>query len=394
MPDAGMPTRALFATTKEDLLAGVSEVAPLNSLVFPEDSGVRRDHAVPQAWRGPEHDRLYDFRTLAYDAIACPQEHAVVLVCPKLFNFEAIVRAGKFSISGKSLKVRSVRKHRRFDEILLDWEGTEGNLVFEHDGLVLTTGLSSRELEDFRGLNVMIAISRNNSLRWIRDWVAYHIHAHSLQAVVLIDNASDRYSPSELAAVLAGIPGLKAFRVVTAPFSYGPLGIVRRRFQSKFLQVAMFNAVRRRFLAEAAAILSVDVDELVHSKTGKSVFSAARNSLLGYVAFRGSWAFRDPSLTNEPLHAQHVLREANGDKCPYKYCFIPGGWIGRRPLEVHGIAGRWINRLASINDFGYWHCFSVTTNWKNARSTSAGRKLEPDPFADEAMKRYLPLSEE
>jgi hypothetical protein len=371
-----------------------SKVASLNALVFPQESGIRRDHAVPEAWRGPEHDRLYDFRTLAYDAIACPEEHAVVLLCPKLFNFEAIVHEGKFSISGRPLRVRGIRKHRRFDEVFLDWDGIDGMLVFEHGELTLHAGLSRCELEDFRGRNAMIAISRNNSLPWIRDWVSYHIRAHGLEAVVLIDNASDFYSASDLADTLAGIAGLKAFRIVSAPFSYGPLGIVRRRFQSKFLQVAMFNAVRRRFLADAAAVLSVDVDELVYSTSGKSVFSSARASFLGYVAFRGSWAFRDPSLIDEPSHAQHVLREENGDKCPYKYCFVPGGIIGKRSLEVHGMAGRWINRLASMNDFGYWHCFSITTNWKNARSSSAGRKLEPDPFAAEAMKRSLPLLEE
>jgi hypothetical protein len=371
-----------------------SKVASLNALVFPQESGIRRDHAVPEAWRGPEHDRLYDFRTLAYDAIACPEEHAVVLLCPKLFNFEAIVREAKFSISGRPLRVRGIRKHRRFDEVFLDWDGIDGMLVFEHGKLTLHAGLSRCELEDFRGRNAMIAISRNNSLQWIRDWVSYHIRAHGLEAVVLIDNASDLYSASDLADTLAGITGLKAFRIVSAPFSYGPLGIVRRRFQSKFLQVAMFNVVRRRLLADAAAILSIDVDELVHSRSGKSVFSSARASFLGYVAFRGSWSFRDPSLIDEPSHTQHVLREENGDKCPYKYCFVPGGIIGKRSLEVHGMAGRWINRLASMNDFGYWHCFSITTNWKNARSSSAGRKLEPDPFAAEAMKRSLPLLEE
>jgi hypothetical protein len=250
------------------LLTAVSKVATLNSIVFPEDSGIRRDHAVPPAWRGPEHDRLYDFRTLAYDVIACPREHRIVLVCPKLFNFEAIVREGKFSISGKLLKVLGIAKHRRFDEVFLAWDGTEGRLVFEHGTLTLQTGLSRLETDDFRGLNAMIAISRNNSLQWVRDWITYHIRAHGLEAVVLIDNDSDRYSVAELAIHLKGIRGLKAFRIVSAPFSYGPLGIVRRRFQSKFLQVGMFNAVRRRFLADAAAILSIDIDELVHSRSG------------------------------------------------------------------------------------------------------------------------------
>jgi hypothetical protein len=374
-------------------LTGKSAVSVLNSLVFPEDSGLRRDHAVPSAWRGPDHDRLYDFRTLAYDAIACPGEKAVVLVCPKLFNFERIVGEARFSISGKQLGVRSIRRHRRFDEVFLDWDGRNGTLAFEHAGLKLQTGLSQCELADFAGLNAMFAISRNNSLRWITDWVVYHIREHGLEAVVVIDNGSDQYSATDLAEALDRIGDLKAFRVVSAPFSYGPLGIVRRRFQSKFLQVAMFNAVRRRFLSEAAAILSVDIDELVHSTNGQSVFSAARRSLLGYVAFRGAWAFRDTSMKGEPLHAQHVLREANGDKCPYKYCFVPSGWIGRRPLEVHGMAGRWINRLASMNDFGYWHCFSITTNWKNARASAEGRKLEPDPKAAEVMKRSLPSFE-
>lgn len=375
--------------TKDRELTKFSKIAELNSLVFPEDAGVRRDHAVPEAWRGPDHDRLYDFRTLAYDAIVCPEEHAIVLICPKLLNFERFVLEGKFSVSGEPAEVRSIRKHRRFDEVFLDWRGKSGKLAFEHGGLRLETDLSGQELAEFDGLNAMIAISRNNSLGWIKDWVSYHIKEHGLEAVVLIDNASDAYSTSDLAVALGSVESLKAFRVVSAPFSYGPLGIVRRRFQSKFLQVGMFNAVRRRFLARAGAILSIDVDELVYSRSGKNVFAAARKSMLGYVAFRGSWAFRDPSRNDEPAHWQHVLREENGAKCPYKYCFVPRGFVGKRALEVHGMAGRWINRFASMNDFGYWHCFSVTTNWKKARASSQGRKLAEHALASQVLARVF-----
>ena len=78
--------------------------------------------------------------------------------------------------------------------------------------------------ELFRGKRVMVTMSKDNDLAWIRDWVEFHTRNHGCDAVLLYDNGSTQYEAAKLQEIVAAIPGVDAALVVTWPFSYGPGG--------------------------------------------------------------------------------------------------------------------------------------------------------------------------
>ena len=72
---------------------------------------------------------------------------------------------------------------------------------------------------------MLLTLSRNNDLRWIRDWVRFHVREHGADAVLFFDNGSTGYGPPEIEAALAGIGGVGRSVCVAAVFPYGPQGV-------------------------------------------------------------------------------------------------------------------------------------------------------------------------
>ena len=76
----------------------------------------------------------------------------------------------------------------------------------------------------FSGLNVLLTLSKDNEIRWIRDWVTFFARRHECDAVLLYDNASTRYGSVDIYTAISSVPGIKACVVVHWPYKYGPQG--------------------------------------------------------------------------------------------------------------------------------------------------------------------------
>jgi hypothetical protein len=316
-----------------------------------------------------------------YDAIWNESAGQIILICPKLFNLEKLLKAGELKLDGQKLNICKIRRRSRHDEVWLTPATKPGLLTISYENWHAKTKLSAMENVAFANLNCMVAISKDNELQWIRDWLTFHIKAHGLEGVVLFDNGSTRYSLADLENTLSGIDGLKAWRVVSAPFSYGPLGIKRHVARSKFLQSAVLNIARLRFLADAAAVLSIDVDELVYHREGLSIFEETKKTKLGYIPFQGNWAYSKSASEAMPRHRDHIFMGEQPKPCPFKYCVIPSGWSGRRSREVHGVYKKTINKFLAEAEFSYLHCWGINTHWKGRRMDDPSTTLKPNPAA-------------
>ena len=151
-------------------------------------------------------------------------------------------------------------------------------------------------------------------------------------------------------------------------------------------------AVRQRhpslWLRQARAVLSCDIDELVISASGASVFDRARASRLGVVSFPGYWRFCDPAL-EAPRHADHVFARTDRAKpCPTKYAWSPKGLLANWSLMTHcleSVPRRWVS---GAPDLWFAHCHGITTRWKAGREVVAADVVqERDPAMPEALAR-------
>ena len=362
--------------------------ATLASVVLPDARALRRDHIVPERLRPPGHDAGYDFRTLFYDAVLMPERGAVWLFCPKLANFAGLLRNG-LTIDGQPVRPSRVRRFERYDIAELPWTGGPGTLALAAGGWRTAVALSATDRATFAGRNVLLTLSKNNDLRWIRDWVLFHVREHRADAVLFFDNGSADYGAADVEAALAGIDGLGPGIVASAVFPYGPPGARRMKFRANFLQAALLNLARHRFLAAARAVLQCDVDELVLRRTDAGVFDATVASRAGFLRIPGEWRYPDPALDAMPRHRDHFRRTRETRTCPPKYCIVPDGPMRGKSWATHGLHGVIFGQRYVSDEFRFLHCYGISDFWKGRPTSQAAQATEVDPEADQALARAL-----
>jgi len=178
-----------------------------------------------------------------------------------------------------------------------------------------------------------------------------------------------------LASSLADIDGLNTLLVLEAPFTYGPnlKGSMRDGSlkwlqprgsgRARFLKPALMNLCKERYLSLAQGVLSVDVDELVYTSDGQSIFEKASNSWLQYVQFKGTWW--DSTRTDDLVrHADHDVQRTDLRECPTKYCICPSGPLRNLSWAVHSLESPWRLPFVIIRSAFYFHFRRITTNWK------------------------------
>lgn len=364
----------------------------LSSIVLDPSWGLTRNPPRPPGRRPPDYEDRFDFHTLCYDVFLDEAPSRIQLVCPRLFNLEGALRGARLELDGRPATIRSIRTFGRMDVVTLDARDRPTDLTVIGDGWRMTVPIRRQTLEAFRGLNCLLTVSRDNDPTWVTDWVRYHVREHGARAVLLFDNGSTRYAVGDLEDTLASVDGLGCVAVVSAPFPHGAPGRSRRwEPPSKFLQTGLLNLAARRFLPEARAVLSIDVDELVWSAEGRSVFDEAAGSRLGYVRFPGEWVHPPDGAVPPFRHRDHVFRAA-GDRRPekFKWCAVPGGPLQGHYWDVHRVRGVVRRYLADATSCRYWHFAEVSTHWKGRGRRGPARGLVPDEHLAGTMSRVFP----
>jgi hypothetical protein len=352
---------------------------PLSMLGAPKREPVR-----PKAQRGADFDEKFDAETFAFDCFRMP-DGKVALLGPSLFNLSPLVAQMRVealpSGADAGFVVTELERHVR---IIVD--APEGTQALR---LHLPTGKADVEVQDgesdlFAGRRVLLTISQNNHFDWIRDWVAFARDHHGADALLLYDNGSTHYSTAELRDALSDIEGMQAIRVVDWPFKFGPQGILGGLWDSDFCQLGAWEHARWRYLAKARSVQNADIDELLLSKRGRSVFEATESSLFGVLSYRGRWVMgtdrtQIPLGSEERRHQDYdtVLRVEQGrrfgflpiDKaaCPTKWTLVPAKCPTKGQWGMHSVYGWPASRLIS-RDFSYRHFREISNSWKYARN--------------------------
>lgn|GEM_PF-1188211 len=346
------------AAPKDERRAGAAvTISRLNGLTL--DAKYRRDANIASVAAETDFAQHYDFRTLFYDAFHVSHKRAVCLICPPLLNFKPSVQRARFRDAGGALRGPAIHSHKRFSEVWLSHASGSGRLNLGFDGEPLSAQISPDENQSFANLNCAVIKSKNNDLQWIYDWADYYVKVHNLQGLVFFDNCSDKYDLPDIAATLAKVAGLRRAVVVSAPYTFG----VYAFNDTLFLQVALLNIARLRFLARARAVLCVDLDELVAPMSEGSVFDATVATLLGYLLFEGRWREAAPDAASPARHRDHIFETDAAHIRNTKYCICPGKLAGASHWDIHGAIRGEIKKLFVDPRANYWHCRQISTSW-------------------------------
>lgn len=354
----------------------MNERIALSTCTVASESGIYRDPPRPPELRNAVYADQFDWDTLFYDVYRVGRH--VVFQGPPLLNLrQEIETSGYLSqrLRGLFPRARLIERNRSSEYWVREQAGR----------VVLDSPLGRHGIEVqpnhagwFAGRRVVHTLSRNNDIAWILDWLRFYVSEHGADAVLLYDNASTDYVSDDLRAAIAeAFPQLVAV-VVDWPFRYGPqggmAGAVDGRetpWDSDYCQTGSLQHARFRFLGQARSVLNVDIDELVLSDRGRSVFAATEAARGGFTKFAGHWISATTPHGVAPGCGRHgdfwLIDAQEADRCPPKWCVVPGRTSAARHCwSVHNLFGARRNRKLS-GEFAYRHMRGISKGWKEAR---------------------------
>jgi hypothetical protein len=359
-------------------------VCRTNPVLLPDFTAARREPTRPPEFRGESFASQFDDTTLFYDAVDIGNSE-VALFAPPFFNLAPKLAATRFNAAAAPCEVE-IRSYDRHAQVWLR-RPQAGELRGSGPLGDFTVPFSPNERNVFQGRRVIFTMSKDNPIAWILDWARFNRDVHGADAVLIYDNGSSAYDSATLSAALASVPGIERSVVVEWPYKYGPQGSNSwDHWDSDFCQLGAWEHARWRFLQDACAVMNADIDELVLSKDGTSVFAAAERSRFGLVRYYGRWIVGvdrggSPAADALPRHRDFDIymppeygfswragrRDMN--RCQPKWTLAPRKCPPRVQWHVHSIASWWPSYLPCSRNFSFAHFREIGSNWKYQRTS-------------------------
>jgi Flp pilus assembly protein TadD len=341
-----------------------------------------RQPARDPALRQPDFEDRYDFQTVFYDLFWAEDGQTIIAVAPPLMNLESELDLQFRALPSGDRCAFRIDRRVLIDRITITPPPGTVALVVESSAGCIWLAPQPNLATAFSGLRALFTLSKDNHLAWIRDWALFYVRNHGCNAVVVYDNGSTRYTPTALAEVLASVPGLERVLVVDWRFPYGAFDLRQspalNRIDAVHCQWGCFEHARLRLFPAAASVSNADIDELVVSDTGESVFEAAERSPVGYIAYRGFWIECPPEdMTTEvaraPRHRHFCKTTPQREGCPSKWTVAPG----RTPSDVQwGVHEVWGIADDLSHSFEFRHLKPINTDWDFDRPAEAQLRTE------------------
>lgn len=272
-------------------------------------------------------------------------------------------------------------------EIRVSWPG--GTLLVQPD--TADTGV-------FAGGKVGFAIRSEERAEIARDWIEWHLTHHAMSAALIVDRAEGPGFSDELAALLTndafpvmvvrpGVPLGRPDLGREGDAYFAPDAPGRDRMEppppdpwlSPLADVAIYEAMRHRFLARAAGVMNLDLCDLLAPRpTGaKDVFALAQDRPDGVVALGGRHVYPWRLPRGRPVgFADHTCQVFDRPSLRRRWCVAPGvapsdsHW---RMLRIAGTAPDPAQALA------FWRAMAVKHPGARVASIVPKAGLREDP---------------
>jgi len=382
-------TARLEALASDPPQRTVQVVSP-SPMIIPEPRALRREPPrKPEEMQEDYHER-FDAKTLFYDTYRCGED--IWLSGPPLRNLKRPVRRrGQWYVDGRELDSESVS--------ISDWGRTQrsrivrpgagSELALDMKGFWLRSKIGDDGAHLFAGRNTVVTKSADNDLVWIQDWLRWYHDVHGVTGVVFYENNSTKYRAEDIAAAITEVEGIEVAVVVDWQFKWGPSAGPYQRWDSDYSQYSMLEHARFRFLRQAAGVVSCDIDELVLTDDGRTVFDHAREAPDGVIKYHGIYIGKvtpfEMDAERQRRFVDYRYREGARNSTP-KWTTIPS-------MSDPETTQWWVHSVRGIEPkitdaVTHRHYRGVSTGWKyNLREVTARdgehvRDEEMDPVLD------------
>lgn len=345
---------------------------------LPVDSPLRRLPRAPNRSRPRAFFDGFEDRALVYDAFRHADGERILLVGPPPLNLWPHYRRARYRSGGTMLHARYFPSASTMITELSGAPSGAASVTMELAGQSFDLAIGANHAGDLAGRRLLFTMSKNNDLAWITEWARWHHAMHGADAVLVFDNGSTAYATAEIEATLLAIDGIERVAVISWPWRYGVTdpAIANNPYYILFLQVASMSVALRRFAAAAQGLLNADVDELVATPAGTTIFDLTRRSPRGLVAMSGRFVepVTDEGAPARPTHRHysHALADARRARSrPNKWCIDPSRrWFGSLRVQpyMHWIENRPPFSKSVLPGVFYRHFRAINTNWKDVRT--------------------------
>jgi hypothetical protein len=357
----------------------------LSNLRLDQEKKLRRNlpQPIPQG-----HDGSHDTVTVFYDCFRSEDGARVVFVGPPLNNFETPCLGAlrdAFEIEDKAHPIARTSDRHSYVWLNSPRDSAEfaGNL-FEQRRISVQPNHSNL----FRGRRVLVTLSKDNPLIWIRDWAHFFAKKHGCDAVLFYDNSSTAYGTGEIQEVIRSVSGIEVAIVIDWPFQFGMTGY------SNFSEFGILEHARRRFLASADVVINADIDELVVTCDGRSVCDLTQESRTGYLHYDGRWIENATFLRDNSTrrHKDYIHFSKTEKAYLPKWTVVPNRCPENSDWRVHVIDGMEADAIESKKVL-YRHFKAMNTNWRMERWRSES-PADGDYLIDRELSDWLQVYDE
>ena len=361
-------------------------VETLSKFNYPQDWGFRREPTRPAELRVIDFENLYDYHTIWNDAIQVNQ-NTVLLIGPPLYGTAEWINNNCRieDQQGNHLYYRVVEMDRACVTVVMT-NGWMDFMVFR-DPQGLHTITLNRQSMDFAGKKVIITISKDHPISWLKQWIDYHRTVHNVDGLLLYNNQSTLYTSKHLESQISRDD--MVIKVVDYDVPFGVMGGGDWEWQgrrgtylpwdSDFSQYVMLEHAKWRYLHRAKLAINADTDELIYIK------GASMDDLANYCEsnadsvwlYNGTWIepidSRDGTVANTvPLdqrqfgdywHTSHSNQRGIG----VKWSLNPG-----RNMEYQWHLHRTFGPHKSTEFIGFGHYLAMNTSWSWPRDGYTG----------------------
>lgn len=364
----------------------MTEIIQPNPIFLDPNGRLERLPEFPEAERPEEFWEGFDKYGLFYDVFRDANGTRVWMVGPKTQSFEGALESARVigKQSGAKAKLKFLQSWTACIAYI-DLPERDTSLTIQIDGQEIDCVIGKNLSAEFTDKRILFCINHNNDLGWIADWAKFYQKEHAANAVVIFDNKSDAYGTFELAETLENVDGLDRTLVVNWPFHFGVMDKVGQKLGSngyvRFAQPVMYMCLYLRMAKLAKSIVNVDVDELVLSGKGRSLFKFVEKRIFGCVKFERFLVENvvDGSHHNALRFADFVYRKranlGRQDKFK-KWAMAPKRTWPRDKVALpntHWIEGVW-NPYPVAKDFKCYHFAGINTGWR--AKTQKGERAE------------------
>ena len=345
-----------------------------------EDGGVKRLPRSPQILRPQAFLDRYEDRALVYDAFWHADGQRILLVGPPPMNLAPLYKTARYRAGTAEVRARHIASLSTMITELSGAPAGTAEITLELAGQSFVLPVRANLSANHAGRRILFTMSQNNDLAWIAEWARWHRRQQGADAIVVFDNGSTRYDTGAIEETLLGVDGIERVSVESWPWRYGMTdeALKVNPFYILFLQVSSMSVLLRRFGAAAYGILNVDVDELVATPAGTTVFDLVRQSPKGLLVMRGHYL--EPVADGPGPHTHRDYTKMLAD--PKQAASRAKKWAidpSRRWFEdlrvmpyMHWIERRPLFAKSTPDGVFYRHFRGINTNWKDNRTDGSG----------------------